>query len=123
MEQGLGLSNALTMISALGDNLRMNFSTDEVRTLANLGKDFDLENMRQVPLVDTTAGINLLTTGAIGGVSYVLPTAGVNKYEEIHEYIDKQLNHYNDPSPEETTENTETETTSQSRSTTVTSRR
>lgn len=91
MEQGLGITNALSMINALGDNLRMNFSTDEIRTLANLGKDFDLENMRQVPLIDADKGINLVTTGSISGVSYVLPAAGANNYKDIQAYIKQQL--------------------------------
>lgn len=91
MEQGLGITNALSMVNALGDNLRMNFSTDEIRTLANLGKDFNLENMRQVPLVDVDNGVNLVTTGMVGGVSFVLPTAGVSNYKDIQAYIKQQL--------------------------------
>lgn len=91
-EKGLELSNALSMISALGDNLRMNISTDEIKTIANLGADFDLENMRQVLLADASNGINLVTTGSIGGVSYVLPSAGANNYKAIQAYIKQQLN-------------------------------
>lgn len=91
LEKGLGVSEAISTISALGDNLRMNVTTGELKTAAKLLSDFDIANMRQIPLVDPSNGVNLLTTGSIGGVSYVLPSAGTYNYTEIDAYLDKML--------------------------------
>ena len=94
-EKNLSLTDLLGLASTLGDNLRTNFSVSELKTLAHLSFVFDLDSMRQISLLDPANGINLMTTGTINGISYVLPSAGVGNYGKIQTYVTEQLS--NDP--------------------------
>ncbi len=89
-DKGLGVGEVIGLVNALGDNLRTNFEADEIKTAANLLKDIDFNTIRQVPLSDQEKGINYVSTATIGGVSYVVPSAGVGNYSVIQEYI-KQM--------------------------------
>ena len=87
-EKELSITDLLSLASTLGDNLRTNFSIEEMRTLAHLSSVFDLENMRQVSLLEPE---RLMTTGTINGISYVLPSAGVGNYNAIRNYVAKMF--------------------------------
>lgn len=91
MANGISWTNALSMINSIGDNLRTNISLDEMKTGIWLMGDIDLNGMRQVPLIDYENGINYMTTGMINGISYVLPTAGVDNYNSLQIYIQEKL--------------------------------
>ena len=95
VEQGLSVGQLFDLMNALGDNVRMDFNADELKTLYNIMKDFNMDNIRQVTLLDAENGINLLTTGTINGISYVLPTAGEGVYTDIRAYLKQQFS--NDP--------------------------
>ena len=88
LEKNLSLTEILSIASTLGDNLRTNFSVDELKTLAHIGIDLDFETMRQVSLVDPE---QLVTTGTLNGISYVLPTGGAGNYSRIQSYIAKMF--------------------------------
>ena len=79
-----------SLIDALGDNLRTNFETKEIRTLMKLGTDINSEAIKPVSLVEE--GNMLVTTGNIGGASIVQPVAGLFDYSDIKAYIHKTLN-------------------------------
>lgn len=89
-EKDLSITDFLSLASTLGDNLRTNFSLDEIKALGHLTFDFDFDNMRQLNLWP-----DYMTTGGIDGISYVLPRAGVDNYSAIQAYVAKYLN--NDP--------------------------
>ena len=91
-EKDLSITDLLSLAGTLGDNLRTNFSIDEMKTLAHLTSEFDFDSMRQISLL---APERLMTTGMINGISYVLPSAGVGNYTAIQNYIAKMLS--NDP--------------------------
>lgn len=95
LEKDLSITDYLGLAGTLGDNLRTNFSLDELKTLAHLTFDLDFESMRQLPLLDYDKGIYLVRTGTINGISYVLPSAGVGNYGAIQEYVATNLS--NDP--------------------------
>lgn len=95
LEKNLSITDYLSLASALGDNLRSNFSVDELKTLAHLTFSFDFDSMRQVSLLDYSNGIRYMTTGNINGISYVLPSAGVGNYTKIQDYVAKMFS--NDP--------------------------
>jgi polyisoprenyl-teichoic acid--peptidoglycan teichoic acid transferase len=78
------------LIDALGNNLRTNFETKEIRTLMKLGSDIKSDAIQPVSLVEE--GNMLVTTGNIGGASIVQPVAGVYNYADIHSYVNKKLN-------------------------------
>ena len=89
-EKDLSITDFLSLASTLGDNLRTNFSLDEIKALGHLTFDFDFKNMRQLNLWP-----DYMTTGTVDGISYVLPRAGVDNYSSIQAYVAKYLN--NDP--------------------------
>ncbi len=92
LEKSLSITDLLSLASTLGDNLRTNFSIEEIKTLAHLSSSFDFNNMRQISLIEPEP---LVTTGTINGISYVLPSAGVNRYSDIQSYVTKMFS--NDP--------------------------
>ena len=87
-EKSLSITDLLSLASTLGDNLRTNFSIDEMKTLAHLSSSFDFDSMRQVSLIDP---IPLMTTGTVNGISYVLPSAGIGNYYAIQDYVAKMF--------------------------------
>lgn len=90
-EKNLSLIDLMGLASTLGDNLRTNLDVNEIKTAAHLTFEFDLESMRQVPLVDYDNDIYYFKTAMINDVSYVIPAAGVGNYTAIHEYIRKEF--------------------------------
>lgn len=95
LEKDLSITDLLSLASTLGDNLRTNFSLQEIKSLAYFSSEYDLDNMRQISLYNPSAGIRYMTTGTIDGISYVLPSAGVGNYGAIQSYVAKYLS--NDP--------------------------
>lgn len=94
-EKSLSIADIMGLAGALGDNLRTNFSLGEMKTLAHLTEEFDLNNARQIALVDYAKNIYYMTTGMINNISYVLPSAGVGNYSAIQSFVAKNLS--NDP--------------------------
>lgn len=83
---GLDLGATVNLVNVLGDNLRMNLTIDEIKTLMKFLQDLPAENMRTIELLETANG-SYMTTATIGGISYVIPTAGAGNYEELQKYI------------------------------------
>lgn len=73
------------LIDALGNNLRTNFATAEIRTLIQLGQDTPSSSIQSLSLVKE--GEELVASG-MGGV---VPVAGSFEYAEIQAFIDKNL--------------------------------
>jgi LCP family protein required for cell wall assembly len=77
------------LIDALGNNLRTNIETKEIRTLMDLGGGIKTEDIISLTLVDEDDP--LVTTGMYNGQSIVRPIAGLFDYSAIAEYVDKEL--------------------------------
>ncbi len=92
IQKGVDIPEALSLLSILGDNLRTNFSTDNVKAGVRLISGFDISKIRQVPLVDYSNNIAYVKTATINNVSYVVPAIGERDYDDIQEYIAKMLN-------------------------------
>ena len=86
LEKQLSLTDILGLVNTLGDNLRTNFSVSELKTIAHMPQVLDFDIMRQISLYP-----DYMTTGEIGGISYVLPRAGASNYTAIKVYLAKQL--------------------------------
>lgn len=87
LQDGVSFTQALGLVEAIGDNVRMDFKVEELRTLLDLAQETSLSDMRQVPLVGLPDGGDLLTTGTVNGISYVLPMDGQGNYARIKDYI------------------------------------
>lgn len=84
------LGKVTGLIDALGDNLRTNVETKEVRTLMDLGQKINGDAIKSIDLY--TAENPIFTTGTIPGAgSSVYPKAGVGVYTGLQEYLQKQL--------------------------------
>lgn len=84
------LSNPVTLINmlqAFENNIRTNFSTSEIQTLASIAQDIDTSKIISMPLIDAENDINLVKNDNINGASVVVPVAGTYNYSEIHKYI------------------------------------
>lgn len=77
------------LIDALGNNLRTNVETKEVRTLMDLGTKIATDNIISISL--NAEGESLVTTGMHNGQSIVRPIAGLTDYSDIKAYIQKEI--------------------------------
>ncbi|MBQ3325633.1 LCP family protein [Candidatus Saccharibacteria bacterium] len=91
VQNGLDLGSALGLVEAVGDNVRMNFTLEELKTVYSIAKDLDLSQMRQVPLIDYTKNIAYLKTAEMNGISYVVPSTGFGNYSLIQPYVAKMI--------------------------------
>ncbi len=87
VENGVGLSEAMGLLNILGDNLRTNFSADNIKSGMSLVSGFNPAAIRNVPLADYDNNIFYVNTATINEVSYVVPSAGQSDYSQIHSYI------------------------------------
>ena len=77
---------------AVGDNLRTDFKDTELKTLVKLGGTINFTALETLSLFTTEdKPAPLMKTGTINGISYVLPTAGLNNYGTIHAYIKRKF--------------------------------
>ena len=78
------------LIDALGNNLRTNFETKEIRTLVELGQEVKGDKLKSISLVDEEDP--MVTTANVYGQSSVVPVDGTYGYTGIISYIRKNLN-------------------------------
>lgn len=91
IDNGVGLTEAFNLLNILGDNLRTNFSSDNIKAGLSLMAGFNPADIRNVSLVDYDNNIYYVKTAEIGGISYVIPNLGAGMYREIHAYVDKMF--------------------------------
>lgn len=91
MANGIDVGGALGLLNILGDNFRSNFSTDNVKAGVKLMSGFDVSSIRNVPLVDYDNNKYYVKTATINNISYVIPSAGVGNYAELHDYVDQMF--------------------------------
>ena len=82
---------ALDILTALGNNLRTNFKTSEVRALLELANEFNSDNIISIPLCDEENNVNLIVSSMVGDASVEIPVAGMFNYSAIQKYIAKKL--------------------------------
>ncbi len=87
LENGVGVTEAINLMNILGDNLRSNFSTDNIKAGVRMISGFSVANIRQVPLVDYNTNTFYVTSTTINNISYVVPMAGNSDYSEIRKYV------------------------------------
>lgn len=92
-EKGIGITEALGLFNTLGDNIRTDFNTDEIKSgLKIVTKDFSAENIRQVPILVGNDNVTYMTYANYNGISYVVPAAnGYWDYSLIQKYVAKEF--------------------------------
>ncbi len=81
----LGVGEIVNLANILGENLRSDFNADTIYAGAKVFSETSFDSVRQIPLIG--ANSNYLTTGNIKGISYVYPSAGIDEYTSIRNYI------------------------------------
>lgn len=84
---GINITEAFSLLNILGDNLRSNFTTDNIKAGVKLASSFNPSTMRNILMVDYINNVYHMTTATINGISYVVPAAGADNYGQIHQYI------------------------------------
>lgn len=79
-----------SLIDSVGNNVKTNFETAEIKALVDLANNTDKTKIRSISLVDENKP--LVTTGYYGGQSIVRPVAGLENFSAIRNYIQNQLN-------------------------------
>jgi len=77
------------LIDALGNNLRTNIQTKELRTLMEVAQGIKNENIKSIDLY--AENDPMFTTGPINGESSVYPKEGLYKYAQLQAFIQKEL--------------------------------
>ncbi len=88
LQKKLNLNEIINLANIFGDNLRTDFSANDITALAKFMTDKDLA-FHQIPLVG--ASNSYMSAGRINGISYVFPTSGVGNYELLREYVKNKL--------------------------------
>lgn len=78
-----------SLIDQFGSHVKTNFSTDDVTKLYSLMRQIDSSKVTSIGLSDPPN--NFVKTANLGGLSVVIPTAGVGNYKEIQYYIRNKL--------------------------------
>lgn len=98
IDNGVGLTEALNLLNILGDNLRSNFSTDNIKAAVSLMSGFDVNaGIRNIPLIDyNTWEFRYITTATINDLSFVVPAGRdgsptPDNYTRLHEYVAKMF--------------------------------
>ena len=85
------LSNPLkisSLLNTFGNNVRTDLTVKEASRVYEIIKDIPDKDVASVGLGD---GNKLVRTGRAGTQSIVMPMAGIGVYDEIHDYVHKQL--------------------------------
>lgn len=77
------------LINTLGNNLRTNFETAEIRTLMSLASEISADSIRSLSL--DSENEPLVSTGERFGQSIVLPIAGLFDYGDIQSYVQDNI--------------------------------
>jgi polyisoprenyl-teichoic acid--peptidoglycan teichoic acid transferase len=83
------LSKVTGLIDSLGNNLRTNFETSEIRTLMGLGSDIPSTSIKAISLYGGDDAV--FASGPYNGASVVMPAAGIFDYSEIRTFLKQKL--------------------------------
>ncbi|MDB5186959.1 MAG: hypothetical protein JWM07_431 [Candidatus Saccharibacteria bacterium] len=83
------LGKVTGLIDSLGNNLRTNFETSEIRTLMTLGSDIPSTSIKPISLFGDENSI--VTSGSYNGASVVMPAAGIFDYSDLRTFLKQKL--------------------------------
>lgn len=77
------------LLNAFGSHVRTDLSIDNITRLYEIGEEIDGSKVESVSLTEKPD--DYVTTGNIGGLSVVLPKAGLYKYNDIQNFVRNKL--------------------------------
>lgn len=83
------LGKVTGLIDSLGNNLRTNFETSEIRTLMSLGSDIPSTSIKSISLYGGDDAVFM--SGPYNGASVVMPVAGIFDYSDIRTFLKQKL--------------------------------
>jgi LCP family protein required for cell wall assembly len=83
------LGKVTGLIDSLGNNLRTNFDTTEIRTLMTLGSEIPSDSITRISLYGEEDAV--FTSGPYNGASVVMPTDGIFNYTGIRMFLKQKL--------------------------------
>lgn len=83
------LGKVNTLIGTIGNNVRTDLQTGEIKTLIDLSKVVKNDAIRRISLIEE--GEAVVNTGNMNGQSIVKPIAGVYDYSEVQAYIASKM--------------------------------
>lgn len=86
------LSAVSKLLDALGNNLRTNIKTEEIRTILQLSGEINASAVHSVSLIDGNESV--MMTSLYGDASVVMPSAGIFQYDDLRVFIQKNLTNY-----------------------------
>ncbi len=86
------VGKVMGIVDALGNNLRTNFDTSEIRTIMELAGNIDAASIKTIDLIDEEKPV--MTTARYGSqnTSIVRPITGLFDYSDVMAYIQRQIN-------------------------------
>lgn len=98
-EKGMDIPAMINLVNVLGDNLRTNVNIEEIKTAAKVFSNFNPTNIASAPLTGLSGG-DLVRNASfpVGGldISFVIPSAGVQNYTKIQQYLESKIADYSD---------------------------
>ena len=98
-EKGMDIPAMINLVNVLGDNLRTNVNIEEIKTAAKVFSNFNPANIASAPLTGLSGG-DLVRNASfpVGGldISFVIPSAGVQNYTKIQQYLESKIADYSD---------------------------
>lgn len=79
------ISKILSLMDAMGNNLRTNIDAKEIQTIMKLAADIPMTDIHRLTFYDDEN--KLMTTGMVGSQSSVYPAAGIYDFSEIKKYL------------------------------------
>lgn len=83
------IGNVTNVLDSIGNNLRTTFEAKEVRTLVDLAKEINNDEIKSISLIDGDEPV--MTTGMVSGMSVVEPSAGTYDYSQLQAVIARNL--------------------------------
>ena len=79
------------LLDSLGNNLRTNIQTNEIRTLMQVSSEIKQSDIHTISLTGDNGTTSVVTSGSYNGESVVRPSAGIFEYSDIQAFIAKSL--------------------------------
>ncbi len=77
------------LLGTFGDHVQTNFNIQDLQRLGQLTKEIGGDKISSIGLADPPN--NYVETANIGGLSVVIPTAGIGNFKDIQHYVRNQL--------------------------------